>query len=419
MKKHGFFAFLFFILCFEFMMNVWPVQFESNRGLAYGILNSSKSSKVRGIVTDPNGYPVKGIEIQIEQRIRKPNDTEKQVTITSDDGKFEFSVYPNIMVLIGVYPPEKWHVHVSSRWVPPDFETLRFIAGKDTGNTIDFTPIKRNITIKGHIQDPDGKPISDVNILGVSSLNGAISRTDKQGFFNISHPITTQWSSTERIGTSIGLELYVDAKEKKLGCIRSITFNESWEYNINLNLTPYKISEGVVIDPNGRPVANVEILKRNHCDISGLGMRWFASAKTDKAGRFIISDLISGVTYTFCALSEQYGTLSSGRQYLEDNKIPPITVYPRSGHIKGIALKSDGSPFAGVTLSMEPCLGVLAETKSDSEGKFYFNSIANKTVDITGRYNGNIGRKSSVVEDENVIIKLSYEEIHSFNRNLF
>lgn len=173
------------------------------------------------------------------------------------------------------------------------------------------------------------------------------------------------------------------------------------------------------MNSKGELIKGITVLKRNHHSINRIGLLWIPNTQTNESGLFVVDDLIDGGTYSFCALNEQYGTINPNGQYWdrENNTIPPIIVYPRDGHISGFTINPDGTPLPNVNLTMEPCLGIVLETKSDSEGHFSFEGIASNKVVIRGKFVkdgfGYIGQSTCTKGEENTIIKIGYEEIPS------
>lgn len=361
---------------------------------------SPKTGIVQGIVTDIGGSPLQEAHISAIQVIKRPHTKQKQVVQTGQDGKFCFSVLGQEMVLVSCTAPQGWRTRVSNRWVEPDTETLRYVVRKDTGNEQDFAPLRREVLIRGRVLYPEGRPVRDARIVGLSDLKQATCKTAGDGTFELRHPIVARWKPCW-----LTMTLYVDVPQLRMGRVRRVTFNERWEYYVDLQLLPYRQAQGTATDQNGVPIAGLSILRRNHY----LSLKWAPLTITDTHGRFQTQDLLPGVCYSFCALSIRYGTPRSNLVYWTDDKtsIPSIQVLPRNKTLQGVVERADGTAIPGALVCVEPCLAQHHEVTADPNGRFHFTGLVADEVELQGRSGELHGSVKCFSDDKNVRLVLT------------
>lgn len=353
---------------------VWVIS------LACGFLATprvAETATVRGAVADLKGRPVWGVPVIVNQLVKRPNTRKKQTTVTGNDGTFSFSVLPKEMVGVFCQGPPGWRVRVPNRWVAPDGEVLRFVARKETGDEADFAPLRKKVIIRGALADPQGKPLAGAPVVGRGALQGARTTSAKDGTFELRHVVTAQWTYSW-----LTMVLYVDVPERRLGRRHRVTFNERWEYDVPLRLVHYRSAEGVVTDGEGNPISGVSVLRRNHA----LRLEWKPVGTTDERGRFAVDDLIPGVHYSFCALSEKSGTPRANCVYwTEGDLLAPIRSLVRDRVVEGVAVDRDGRRVAGALVTLEPCLGERSKVRTGADGGFRFTGLIRGEVTIRAR----------------------------------
>lgn len=339
---------------------------------------SAETAIVEGIVTDPNGSPIRGAEVSAIQVISRPNTRKRQVVQTGEDGKFRFCVLAEPKVLVSCTAPAGWRTRVSRRWIAPNGEVLRYIVRKDTGNESDFAPVEREVVIRGRVADIAGRGVANASIVGRTDLKGASCKSGEDGTFELRHIVVARWEPS-----FLSMNLYVDVPELRMGNTGRVTFNERWEYYADLQVLPYRKAEGTVTNEAGEAIGGISILRRNH----SLSLKWVHVTKTDERGQYKVDDLVPGVYYSFCALSDGYGTRRSGLVYPtgKESSEVVIKVSPRNESVEGIAQRDDGTPVAGALVSVEPCLGEHYEVATDTGGRFRFKGLIGGEVELRGR----------------------------------
>jgi hypothetical protein len=155
-------------------------------------------------------------------------------------------------------------------------------------------------------------------------------------------------------------------------------YDPGTEYDVTIEAQAYRrICPSRVVNDKGESIGGLDVLRKNHVR----GLRWEAVAKTDENGMYEVSDLISGMTYSFCALSDEYGTAVSNVLWSQGtSSLKPIVVVPRDKVLEGVAVDEQGRAVAGAKISVEPSLGVLSKVSSDEDGRFRFTGLVEGEV---------------------------------------
>jgi len=366
---------------------------------------------VEGIVTDEQGRSLEGAEVILLRSVANDPRRRKRTVLTDAEGKFRFAILGRGMVRVHCEGLKGWRTRVGIRFVTPESEPLRYVLRKDTGNDADFTPLEREVVISGRVVDLQGRGVADANILGLGKhLKGAHCMSAEDGRFELRRNVTAGWGNV-----ALGMMLYVNKPETRQGVVRRVTFNERWEYDVTIEIKSYRrICSSLVVDDNGSAMAGVDVLRRNH--MVGMGMKWEMVAKTDENGKYEVLDLISGMTYSFCGLSEVYGTVGSKCVWWSKGRysLKPIVVVARDKVLRGVAVDHKGRVVGGAKVSVVPCAGALAEVWTNEEGRFRIGGLVSGQFELRGdkmdpRVHGGrlTGSQKCMAEEKDVKLVLS------------
>ncbi len=152
-------------------------------------------------------------------------------------------------------------------------------------------------------------------------------------------------------------------------------------------LVPGAIIEGQVTDPDGKEIAEAELvatLPTNRLNF-GSSTDPVAKAATDDKGRFFLGDLAPEQMLTLSAYKKGYGVtvVNSLRPPTEE---PVVIVLQPAGRLVGLVVDRNGSPIEGANISASPQAdsmisqmlrgpGQFPRTRSDEDGRFVLEEV--------------------------------------------
>ncbi|QDF01729.1 carboxypeptidase-like regulatory domain-containing protein [Myxococcus xanthus] len=292
---------------------------------------------LQGTVTDPQGNPLSGVDIDVDDEIQTETETEtfrEEVDPTTSDehGRFELTFpTPGDYTLVLTH-----HGHMEERVkvnVPgPALSVVLRAAGR----------------VEGTVTNTQGVPIHGMTLSLVDTRETVASQeteTDAEGRFSL---------------TEVGPGTYTLIPGSDLGdtdhqVMRTVTVQGTETVEVSLRLETGAPVSGIVVDEHGRPVANA-LVDGNNFPSPRDGV--FESTSSDAEGRFVLHHLAEGA----CALrasKDRY--VFEARGPTADGLSPPAVlarsgaddvrlILRSQGHIRGRVVRGDGSPITRFTI---------------------------------------------------------------------
>ena len=161
---------------------------------------------------------------------------------------------------------------------------------------------------------------------------------------------------------------------------------------LTLRLPPTTAAEGVVLDPEGQPIARLavtlEFLSDGDSPATRHSCGWNDGLKTDHEGRFRISDLGVGVGKYSLGIEPNRDFCPARVELPLDGK--PVVVRLKRGHVLSGQLLDDatGRPIAGAQVIAYPSdhlpASCAAEALTDRQGNFRFSNLDDREYQIGG-----------------------------------
>ena len=349
-----------------------------------------RERQLAGRVVDSEGFPVAGSRADLSMErldkilLHRGLDARRSLT-TTENGLFSFSHLP---------PNQKISLLVTADGFTPS--QAAFDGLPESRNDL-LIVLRAALRGSGRVLSLDEQPIVGAKVqvrpAGMPAhLVEAPSETwsNERGEFSVS-------------GLEVGdVDLHVSARGFAPATIRGITIDPgeaSSEGLIDLGavlLGPGVSIEGIVLDTEGQPIADVELGLFEHQDATtsfrrDLYENPIYSATSQTNGRFVIPDLRADEPYQLRARREGYlesnaGLISAPASNIEMVLRPTI-------RIVGTVTDRDGEPVKGVTVigrnreggtnGLSALLAPRPRAHTDREGHFELSGLAGGSVDIT------------------------------------
>ena len=331
---------------------VSPVPFTGqsklNLTLVPGVLCT-----VHGNVIDQDGHPLPNVTVTLSSTVSPPSGANRVQT----DAQGEFTFPPNFA---GYW----YDIRVdASGYTTGNSSTV----GSTPGQNIQLDPIRllsTNSFAGGTLEDAHGNAMANVTIYD-TDITGLHTTTDQSGHFLLKDVPATS--------TNISIRL-----PDKLEFSQSISSGNN--NNVVHVITPLT---GLVQDPDGKPVANAEVI--------AIRTNGANTTISDAAGRFVI-DPCPQPGSTILSRNGGYSTAVSYTYNAEDK----ITLNLTKGGlctIKGQVKNADGSPVANANialyLSKQGSSVGFDQVTSDAQGQYTLPDVyGNETYEVTANAPG-------------------------------
>jgi len=165
---------------------------------------------------------------------------------------------------------------------PDVINSIVELDAKADGQNVANIEILTGRTVKGRLEDPDGKPLSKVNIQGVAGIGVYLPPSPKPEF------------TLTSINPQAPKPYFFYEREKNLATAVIIKGDEPEGFTVKLQHAA--TITGRLLGDNGEPLANMEIFGGLDDKQFGLNAGWygFFVGRTDKEGKFKISGLLPG-----------------------------------------------------------------------------------------------------------------------------
>ncbi len=341
-------------------------------------------AKVTGRVVDEKGVGVAGARVRYggaSDWSQQSND--RLDAATSDaDGKFEFAALPAGTFRFSATHPER----------APGSSPMVTLDGKTTRDGVTIT-LALGAVVKGRVVDTAKQPIASARVrIGVVTNKRAMifdaprqAYTDAKGEFEIRGLPKKALAAVALHESGASKNVDVDTTN---GDARDVT----------LVIDVTGVISGVVIDPQGQPMENVQVSAGPDfasasasvdVDFSQWRLRGFPEELTDSAGRFKLSGLAPG-TYLLTAAPAHSAARRGGgfggpggggggvSAKTGDTNVK-ITL-PPEGKVKGKVVFADGGAPGAFTVSV-----AFTQEPGNSDGSFLIDALAPRQYEVTVR----------------------------------
>lgn len=219
-----------------------------------------------GRVVDPEGSPVLRAWVRASARIESDRGRQHhwlQSRTTAEDGRFEFDAVPRAELSVRV---------TARRWAPRDLPGFSTASGEDVG-PIEIR-LEAGAVVQGRVLDPTGAPVAGADVSGAywtaedRWAHGLQSRSGPGGAF-------------ELVGVPPG-RVRLSASHGEREAEEEIELGPGGAV-VDLLLEPASGLRGRVVDPEGRPVENAEVVI---WPVGGRGGPNHTISRTGPLGRF-------------------------------------------------------------------------------------------------------------------------------------
>ncbi len=270
-------------------------------------------------------------------------------------------------------------------------------SGKTNRVDLELSPPQR---ITGVVHLPDGKPAAGlpVGVLPGYQPSARGNQTDANGKFDL------EWNS-QRFGPSgITPCLLIRDPERNLAVALDL---EEDTGPLDLKLEPGLTLVGRV-ECDGKPLTNATAALIFWTGRSGMWVQGLA--RTNVPGRFEIPALPPGRRYGVVVSAPGYGqknlsdisaAAEAGRQELDLVELKPANL-----KVAGQVLDADDKPVARISVSLSGNNQPSANTRTDREGRFHFDHVAEGPVQLYASALNNYGNITAEGGDTNVVLRL-------------
>jgi RNA polymerase sigma factor (sigma-70 family) len=262
---------------------------------------------------------------------------------TKDDGTFTATVYPDKGVLMAKGPTRDY---VLERLDRKEFGLGDFGAGLyadgaaplDLKAGADAPPLalklRRGVTVKGRVLDPDGKPVKSALVCHSLSLQDQGERAYYFGHSPAPVAVKDGTFTLTGIDPKAEMPVYIRDRKNEVGG-RLVVSGKSAGEDVTVKLQPCARAKVRFVDAAGKPLAwhnlTLRLLLAPDARVflfqTGALGAWDAASPSDKDGRQTVSGLIPGATYRYFdhkSKKEHDFTAEAGKTHDLGELSPPL-----------------------------------------------------------------------------------------------
>ena len=312
--------------------------------------------------------------------ITSKDDQKQRVSLSAKrDGTFETRLAPGE---VSVYANA-----VNRSLKQKQNKTLTLTTGQDQTDLI--YEVVSPPYFNGRVLHADGQPIVGANVLLKDQFVDNWVRTNHEGHFEIQYPFSF---FTRSDNTSFLEASHSDLPGQRGMLVKVIATLE--DLNCDIVMRPVGILRGKVVTPDGKPVPSAKIATIIEGIKAGTRDR---EAVCDSLGQFEIKDAVGDAAYYTSVTSEKYGQVYLTKRVESGTTCDLGTVVlPAMGMtIEGTVTREEGTPIAGAWLSCHGDTTGQRNARSDAQGHFRIENVANESVDLGAMCYGPSGQLST------------------------
>jgi hypothetical protein len=305
---------------------------------AYLATSPAENFQITGRVSDENNLPVGGASVAL-------TGSQSASTTTDSAGLYHFSNLPTSGVYTVTVSKSFYNIAAPSK-------TFTTPAGDSTA---DFVGTFKRFTISGHLTDDAGHALAGASV-ALTGSQAATATTDANG----NYVLTGVGAGGNYTVTPTKAHYAFTPQSRGFS-----NLDGDKAADFAATLLRHKIS-GRVTKSDGSALAGVSV---------ALTGAQAATATTDSSGNYTFANLAGGGSYTVTPTLRHYTFAPASKQFndLGADQSAPFVATLDTHTVSGRVTKSDGSAFAGVTLSLTG--SKTATATSDANGNYSFAGL--------------------------------------------
>ena len=277
-------------------------------------------SRIEGTVTDPDGRPIAGAEVETFHFTNYP-------AVTGADGRYEID---------GLNPVvNSYSLHATHPNYPA--VSLQFAPAAVGGAVIQDIVLKPGTDVFGRVTDSAGRPVEGVQVGNTTSRamwNCITAKTDAQGRYrleNVDRGALVLWA----VHGTRGL------------CVHRTTIGkDAAEMEVDLQLAEPTPLQGRVVDQAGQPVPGVQVVIEEYEGVRNLARKRYT---TDDDGGFTIANAPTSGELNLWVFGGGISAVSHTVDFDQEQTVIAVT---RAGRIYGQVLDAAGAPIPEFIVKM-------------------------------------------------------------------
>ena len=256
-------------------------------------------------------------------------------------------------------------------WVKPSIQIEIKLGETQTGKNLVFIS---GLVVKGRVLEANGKPVANADFLGATNQPSS----DADGFFTLARLSREHRSHflVLQAGRGLGAKMIFDPGKNPTPAA------------LEVKLYPTQTLNARVVNENKKPVAGAHVsLGANimYYDMDGHFSNFSkdldSGVSTDKAGKYLIPNLVVEGTYTVRAWAPGYASATCGFNVEagKDPEIADLVLKANKFAVGGVVIDATGKPIKGVQVTLIARNPAVADNNSSMEtkndGKFHFHSL--------------------------------------------
>jgi hypothetical protein len=332
-----------------------PIQIAGSTNL--GNLTLQKGLVISGTVSDADGKPAAGSNIHVSGAPSNKKQMGRYISKrieTKDDGSFEAAGLPEGRYTVSIMDGDSYQEVLSLEDIEAGTEGL-------------IVSLARLVQLKVRVMGPDGKPVEGA-VIGIGKVSDRSTRftgvDDRKTGADGVCPIDVREGARYEI-TAAKAPL-LDARAKL-----DLTGQAKPPAEVVLTMEPGLVLAGLVVDPDGKPKADVYV---------SVGV--LVPVKTDTQGRFKLEGVRPGSADILVYADEERETpLASQRLVLaRDKPAADLRIeLGRTGILRGTVKDKEGAPAADAMVMLhnpkERGRGQSYQGKTAADGTYLFDRV--------------------------------------------